>query len=101
VQLRQQLTQAQKLESLGQLAAGIAHEINTPVQYIGDNARFGAASWVDDVNGGLLFVAGRAGIHLFNDEVAGVDGAHAIDGGVGDINGQDQFLGGLDGRFRR
>jgi two-component system NtrC family sensor kinase len=34
------LRQAQKLESVGQLAAGIAHEINTPIQYIGDNIRF-------------------------------------------------------------
>jgi two-component system, NtrC family, sensor kinase len=32
--------QAQKMESIGQLAAGIAHEINTPIQYIGDNGRF-------------------------------------------------------------
>jgi signal transduction histidine kinase len=44
-----QLVQAHKLESIGQLAAGIAHEINTPTQYIGDNTRF-----LQDAFGGLV-----------------------------------------------
>ena len=45
--LRAQLLQAQKLESVGQLAAGVAHEINTPIQYIGDNIRFLRESFSD------------------------------------------------------
>lgn len=40
IKLQAELHQAQKLESVGQLAAGIAHEINTPIQYVGDNLRF-------------------------------------------------------------
>jgi len=40
IALQTQLSQAAKLEAVGQLAGGIAHEINTPIQYVGDNSRF-------------------------------------------------------------
>jgi PAS domain S-box-containing protein len=39
-QLETQLHQAQRLEAVGTLAAGIAHEINTPMQFVSDNLRF-------------------------------------------------------------
>jgi two-component system NtrC family sensor kinase len=37
---QQELAQARKLESIGHLAAGIAHEINTPAQYVGHSLQF-------------------------------------------------------------
>ena len=51
---QRQDTQEQKLQSIGQLAAGIAHEINTPTQYVGDNTRF-----LQDAYGGLTGVLGK------------------------------------------
>lgn len=46
-ELRSRLDQAHKLEAVGQLASGIAHEINTPTQFVGDNTRFLQESFTD------------------------------------------------------
>ena len=47
--LETELLHAQKLEAIGMLAAGGAHEINTPIQYVGDNIHF-----LHDAFGSLL-----------------------------------------------
>jgi signal transduction histidine kinase len=48
-----ELQLAQKLESVGRLAAGIAHEINTPIQYVGDSVYFLRSAY-DDFNSLLV-----------------------------------------------
>lgn len=45
--LMTELSQAQKLESLGHLSAGISHEINTPCQYVSDNMSYMANAIAD------------------------------------------------------
>ncbi len=39
-QMAVELLHGQKLQAIGGLAAGVAHEINTPIQFVGDNVRF-------------------------------------------------------------
>lgn len=46
-QLEMEVMQSQKMESLGTLASGIAHEINTPIQYVGDNVKFAHDSFME------------------------------------------------------
>lgn len=47
LEVERELIQAQKLESIGQLAAGIAHEINTPTQFVWDNLHFLSDAFAD------------------------------------------------------
>jgi len=46
-QMQAKLLHTQKLESVGHLAAGIAHEINTPTQFIGTNIDFFDEAFTD------------------------------------------------------
>ncbi len=52
--LEVELLHAQKLESVGRLASGVAHEINTPVQFVSDSVHF-----VQDAMAGLADVVAK------------------------------------------
>jgi PAS domain S-box-containing protein len=49
------IEQASRLEALGRLSAGLSHEINTPIQFVGDNTRFLAEACQDLLGVVLLY----------------------------------------------
>lgn len=76
--LRSQLQQTRKMEAVGQLASGIAHEINTPTQFVGDNIGFLGDGFEDlrralDAHARLLVAARRSGV--LKEVVDGVEAA--------------------------
>jgi PAS domain S-box-containing protein len=75
-QLRARLSDQSKFEALGTLAGGVAHEINTPVQYIGDNLRFLEGGFADCV----------AGIDRLHTATLATAGAGAAAAAVGDLD---------------
>jgi signal transduction histidine kinase len=82
-QVQQHLERASKMEAIGHLAGGIAHEINTPVQYIGDNLRFLGESFEDIL--GLLVA-----FHDFTEAARKVGGLDSELAAVGEaIEGAD------------
>ncbi|MFT3905586.1 MAG: PAS domain-containing protein [Steroidobacteraceae bacterium] len=59
-EMEAQLAAAQRLEALGQLAAGVSHEINTPVQYVNDSVYFVRDAMLDLMRCLVLLQEGRS-----------------------------------------
>jgi signal transduction histidine kinase len=64
---RRMAMQNEKLSAIGQLAAGIAHEINTPVQYVSDNIAFLSDIW-NQLDAAMAFCLTPAHASITSDE---------------------------------
>lgn len=65
--LESELRQAAQHDSIGRLAAGIAHEINTPIQFIGDSVRFLRDAYADlrgIIGEYRVYVRAQASVHV-------------------------------------
>ena len=79
---QERLQLAEKLEAIGQLAAGVAHEINTPAQYVGDNITF-LSTALRDLEPAL--VAFKRLARDGNDELRAIAAAADVDYLLGEI----------------
>lgn len=70
--LERSLAEAGRIEALGRLAGGVAHEINTPTQYVGDNLRF-LAGCVEQIARVLEWAQQHAPETVFGDGTTAAD----------------------------
>ncbi len=80
-----ELQLAQKLESVGRLAAGIAHEINTPIQYVGDSVYFLRSAFedldklFDAIHGAAALLPDAAQRAAYQHEIAELERKHDLE----------------------
>ena len=73
--MQTQLLQADKMASIGQLAAGVAHEVNTPIGYVGSNVKALAKYMVEIIE--LLEVYRDFGVGLHEGTLTDIDEVYA------------------------